>query len=87
VTGPTPWRLEFGHLWVRTECSEATLDALAGDMVEMSAFADDVNAAVVDATGLQVCMLPNGWGVCPEGADPREVCDQIDRALPVLAEA
>lgn len=81
-----PFRLEFGLLWVRTECTVHELGLLAGDLAEMAALADDVNAAVLDAAGLQVCMQPNGWAAVPAGADPREVCDTIDRGLAAVLE-
>lgn len=81
MTGPTPWRLEFGILWVRTECTEHELTMRRANLFEMAALADDLSAAVLTDIGLQVCIQSNGWAAVPSGADPREVCDAIDRAL------
>lgn len=83
---PTPWRFEFGIMWVRTECTEHEMEMRHADLFEMAALADDVNAAVLDATGMQVCMQPNGWAATPAGADPRKVEDAIDRALTTVLE-
>lgn len=77
----TPWRFEFGILWVRTECTEQELTMRHADLFEMAALADDLSAAMLADTGLQVCVQPNGWAAVPPGADPRAVCDAIDRAL------
>lgn len=81
-----PIRLEFGIAWVRTDCTDHQLDMLGGDLFEMAALADDVNAAVLDATGAQICMQANGWAACPPGWTPEQTRDAIDRALAAISE-
>jgi len=81
-----PIRLEYGIVWVRTDCVDHELEQRRGDLSEMASLADDVNAAALDLAGVQVCMQPNGWAACPPGADPAETMDAIDRALAAVLE-
>ncbi|MGM1016771.1 MAG: hypothetical protein ACQEW8_04455 [Actinomycetota bacterium] len=82
----TPWRLEFGIVWVRTECVEYEMSMRHGDLFEMALLADDLSAAVLAASGMQVCVQANGWAAVPAGGNPRAVCDALDRALSALLE-
>lgn len=81
-----PIRLEFGIVWVRTDFTDYEMEMRYGNLFEMAALADDVNTAVLDATGEQVCMQANGWAVCPPGWSPERTRDTIDRALAAVLE-
>ena len=77
---------ELGHTWIRSVQTEMLLDLFDGDLSEMAAYVDDVNAAVLDASGLQIVMQANGWAVVPEGQEAAHIAAVIDMAHGVVAE-
>lgn len=72
-----------GTAWVRTS---KTIEFWAdlGDPQECAHTADDINAMVLDNTGMQVAMQANGWALVPDGRLDYQVADAIDTCLGVL---
>ena len=80
----------FGRTWIRTNMTIGAL-ALIEELADAVDFADEVNATVLEGTGLQVCMQANGWAYVDSGANgpgsaPEYVAAVIDVAIEMISE-
>lgn len=73
----------YGRTWVRTTRTVEYWANLA-ELQEYADTADDINAMVLDNTGMQIAMQANGWAIVPDGCHDFQVADAIDTGLGVL---